>query len=148
MEFKQTAWLKQQSFVRDDPDSNRYRLRFYQRESDGALVGKAWFGPGTEGPPGHAHGGSMAALLDQIMGSACFVLGHIVLAAKIDVSFRNKMPLGTVATLEAWVERIDGRKLTPRAHLLGPGGIVYAESSGLFIKFQPEVFAKLGQRDK
>ncbi|MBI3735083.1 PaaI family thioesterase [Candidatus Sumerlaeota bacterium] len=147
LEFKQTAWMNRPNFVVGDPDTNRYRIRYYFREKDMAVVGKAWFGPGTEGPPGHAHGGSMAALLDEVMGPACFLKGHIVLAAKIEVSFRNKLPLGSVVTMEGWVEKIDGRKITPRAHLLGPDGLVYVESTGLFIKFEPHQFAALGKWD-
>ena len=52
------------TFLSGGADENRLRLRYFRRESDGAMMGKAWFGPMTQGPPGHAHGGSMAALLD------------------------------------------------------------------------------------
>ena len=34
------------------------------------LVGRAWFGPETQGPPGHAHGGAVSAVLDEALGAA------------------------------------------------------------------------------
>jgi hypothetical protein len=29
-------------------------VRYFRRDADGALVGKAWYGKGAAGPPGHA----------------------------------------------------------------------------------------------
>ncbi len=142
--FNHTAWLERPNYVSGDPDGNRLRIRYYYRESDMALVGKAWFGPGTEGPPGHAHGGSMAALLDEAMGTASWISGHLVLAAKIEVNFRKKLPLGTVVKVEAWLEKVNGRKVFVRGQLIGLDDLIYAESSGLFIKLEPEQFGQLG----
>ena len=64
------------SFVSGEPDGDRLRVCYYRRDRDGALVGKIWFGPGAEGPPGHAHGGSMAAVLDEAMGAGAWLAGH------------------------------------------------------------------------
>ena len=87
----------------------------------------------TQGPPGHAHGGATAALLDEAMGFCCWVVGHRVVAAHIEIDFRDMVPVGAVATLEATVERVEGRKVYPRARLLLPGGTVAAESTGIFL---------------
>ncbi len=122
------------------------RLRWYVREADGALVGRVWYGPGAQGPPGHAHGGSMAAVLDEALGSSCWVAGHPVVAAELNTSFRNMLPLDTVVTAEAWVERVDGRKIYPKGHIIGDDGTVFAEATGLFIEMKPEAFAALADR--
>lgn len=121
------------------------RLRWYVRESDAALVGKIWFGPGAQGPPGHAHGGSMAAVLDEALGSACWVAGHAVVAAELNTSFKKMLPLGEVYTAEAWIDETDGRKIYPRGHIIDDQGVVYAEATGLFIEMKPETFAGLGK---
>ena len=123
-----------ESYVSGDRDGRRLRLRYFRRSSDGALVARAWFGPGCQGPPGHAHGGATAALLDEAMGFCCWLAGHRVVAAHIEVDFRGMVPVGTVATLEAAVERIEGRKVFPRARLLLPDGTLVAESTGLFLE--------------
>ena len=44
-------------------------------------------GPPIEGPPGHAHGGSMAAVLDEAMGAAAWMEGHLVVAVRLATSF-------------------------------------------------------------
>jgi acyl-coenzyme A thioesterase PaaI-like protein len=96
----------------------RLRVRYFLRADDGRLVGKAWFGRGAQGPPGHAHGGAIAAVLDEAMGAAAWVAGHIAVAARLDTSFQRMLPLGTDATVEAWVEREAGRKIWTSGRLL------------------------------
>ena len=58
----------QRSFVSGKPQSGLLRVHYFERQGDDAIVGRAWFGPGAAGPPGHAHGGSIAAVLDEAMG--------------------------------------------------------------------------------
>lgn len=126
------------SYVSGEPDGRRLRVAYFRRPADGALVGRAWFGPGTQGPPGHAHGGATAALLDEAMGFCCWLAGHRVVAVSIQVEFRKMVPVGAVTTLEAAVERSEGRKVYPRARLLLPGGELAAESGGLFLELARE----------
>ena len=64
----------------------------YFTSPEGHLKARAWFGPHTKGPPGHAHGGSMAALLDEVVGGAAWVAGHPVVAATLNVRFRAMLP--------------------------------------------------------
>ena len=123
-----------ESYVSGEPDGRRLRVRYFRRASDGALTARAWFGSGSQGPPGHAHGGASAALLDEAMGFCCWLAGHRVVAAHIEIDFRRMVPLGTVTTLEAAVEHVEGRKVRPRARLLLPDGAVAAESTGIFLE--------------
>lgn len=134
------------SFVSGEPNGDRLRVRYFRRVRDGALVGRIWFGPGAEGPPGHAHGGSMAAVLDEAMGAGAWMAGHTVLAAKLTTEFRRMLPLNTEALLEAWVHEVDGRKVKTRGRLFGPGGEVYAEGEALFIVLDPERFGSMVER--
>ncbi len=131
------------SFVSGEPDGDRLRVRYFKRERDGAMVGKVWFGPGAEGPPGHAHGGSMAALLDEVMGGAAFLAGHVVLAGRLTIEYKNMMPLGTVATFEARVDRVDGRKVIARGRLLLPDGKEAAVGEGLFVQIDKDKLSEL-----
>src|SRR5262245_51363894 len=85
------------SFVSGEPRGRRLRVSYFRRIRDGNLVGKAWFGPGAEGPPGLAHGGSVAAVLDEAMGAACWQAGHPSLAARLSIEFRAMVRLGTDA---------------------------------------------------
>ena len=134
------------SFVSGDPLGDRLRVRYFQREADGALMAKVWFGPGAQGPPGNAHGGSMAAVLDEAMGMVAWMSGHAVVAASITIDFHNMLPLHTEAVLEAWVDRIDGKKAHTRARLLDEHGRPFAEGRGLFIAIGFDRFGELGER--
>lgn len=131
-------------YVSGEPDGDRLRVRYFVRDHDGAFVGKAWFGPGTEGPPGHAHGGSVAALLDEAMGMGAWAAGHSVVAVKVTIQFRAMVPLGTEAVLESWVDAVNGRKVSTRGRLSGPDDVEYAVSDGLFLILDAEKFSALG----
>lgn len=130
------------SFVSGEPAEGRLRVCYFRRPEDERLVGRAWFGSGAEGPPAHAHGGAIAAVLDEAMGSTAWLAGYPVVAAHIEVDFRRMLPLGTDARLEAWIERVDGRKVSVRGRLAGEDGRVFAESGGLFVVLDPERLGK------
>jgi len=136
------------SFVSGDPEGDTLRVAYFQRQGDGHLVGRAWFGLGTQGPPGHAHGGSTAAVLDEAMGAAAWQAGHAVVAVNLDVDLMRMLPLGTDTRFDAWVERVDGRKVYCRARLFGaddPAGEKgdFARASGLFLTLSEERFHAL-----
>jgi len=122
------------SFVSGEPNGHRLRVSYFVRESDKALCARAWFGPGAEGPPGFAHGGSIAAVLDEAMGFAVFTRGLPVLAAKLEVQFQKLLPTGTDATVEAWVDKVTGNKVTAKARLRDvTNECQFAEAVGIFI---------------
>ena len=130
----------QRSFVSGKPQSGLLRVQYFKRRGDGATVGRAWFGPGAAGPPSHAHGGSIAAVLDEAMGVAAWSSGYASVAAHLEVDFSKMIPLGTDALLEAWVEKAHERKVTTRGRLLDDAGKPFAEAVGLFVVLDPERF--------
>jgi hypothetical protein len=134
------------SFVSGDPRGDRLRTRYYRRDRDNAWVGKVWFGPGAEGPPEHAHGGSTAAVLDEAMGGAVWMAGHLALAAQVTIRYKNMLPLGTVAEVEAWVSGTTGRKVHARGRLLSPRGRPYCESEGVYVKLDEHQLEELVRR--
>lgn len=136
------------SFVSGDPSGDRLRVAYFRAEGDERLLARAWFGPGAEGPPGHAHGGSVAAVLDEAMGACCWMLGHPVVAARLTVNFVEAVPLGLDARVEAAVERVDGRKVHTRASLSGAGGETLATATGLFVVLTGAQLRALGTRPR
>lgn len=130
------------SFVSGEPAEGRLRVCYFRKPEDQRLVGRAWFGSGAEGPPAHAHGGAIAAVLDEAMGSAAWLAGYPVVAAHIEVDFRRMLPLGTDALLEAWVERVEGRKVFARGRLSDESGGLFSGASGLFVVLDPERFGE------
>jgi acyl-coenzyme A thioesterase PaaI-like protein len=120
------------SFVSDDPQGDRLRVVYFRAGDDPALRAKVWFGPGTEGPPGYAHGGAVAAALDEAVGGAAWMHGHRVVVARLSVDFRNLVTLGIDATIESSIVGIDRRKITCRARLSHDGTLL-AEAEGLCV---------------
>lgn len=97
-------------FVSGEPNGNRYRVSYY-RDVNNDLFARIWFGPETEGPPGHAHGGSVAAVLDEVLGLAAWAAGYPIVVGNLNVSFRNLLPLQQVVTVESRVISAEGRKV-------------------------------------
>ena len=133
------------NFVCGGPADGRLRLSYFRRGGDGALVARVWFGPGSEGPPGTAHGGAVAAALDDVMGAGVWLAGHPAFAARIVVDFREMVPIGLEGVIETRIEGTEGRKVRIRAWLTD-GDRVYAESEGLFVILGPEQLAAMSAR--
>lgn len=125
------------SFVNDTVPNDRLRVAYFQADGEPGLFAKAWFGPGAEGPPRFAHGGSVAAVLDEALGAVAWVSGYGVVVARLAVDMREMVPLGIDATVRAVVERVDGRKVYCRARLT-EGDTLFAEGEALCIVLQPE----------
>ena len=133
----------QDNYVSGEPHGERLRTRYFVNETNQQLVGKVWFGPGTQGPPGYAHGGSIAAALDEVMGGAAWLAGHMAVAAQITISFHEMLPLGTCCVTEARVVRVEGRKVRTEARLRDSEGALYATGAGLFIKLDASKLAQM-----
>ena len=114
-------------------EGDRVRLAYFRKPNEPDLFAKAWFGVKTMGPPGHVHGGAMAAALDEAMGAVSWMNGHRVVAATITVKFLAMLPIQTETILEASIARVDGRKISTRSSLTDAAGQKVAEAEGLFI---------------
>ncbi len=133
----------ERSYVSGEPRGQRVRIAYYRRDDDGAIVAPCWFGPGCEGPPGHAHGGSLAAVLDEVMGVAAWNAGHAVVLARLVTENRAMLPLRVPVTATARVERVEGRKVTVRASIHDGDGSPFVESEGLFVTIGLERFQEM-----
>ena len=127
---------RKHSFISGNRESQVLRVRYFSHRESKEFLARAWFGPEAEGPPGLCHGGSQAALLDEGMGAAAWLAGYTVLAAKIEINFRKSIPLGTVVTVNASIDRKEGKKVYVTGSLVSDSGTVYTEGSGLFIEVE------------
>ena len=119
-------------FVSGEPDGNRFRVRYF-RDSEQHLHARIWFGPETGGPPGHAHGGAISAVMDEALGLAAWAAGYPIVVGNLNVSFRNLLPLEKVVTLESRVVSVEGRKVMVHGRLFCDEDTVYAEGQCLCI---------------
>ena len=126
-------------------EGDRVRISYFRKPDEPQLYAKAWFGTKTMGPPGHVHGGAMAAALDEAMGAVCWMNQHRVVAATITVKFIAMLPIESETILEAAIERVEGRKVTIRSTLTDLTGRPVAEGQGLFIILKDEALRSLAR---
>ena len=118
-------------FVSGEPEGDRYRVRYYKNGQQ-ELRARIWFGPETEGPPGHSHGGAMAAVLDEVLGLAAWTADYAIVVGNLNISFRNLLPLGAVVTVESTVVSAQGRKVMVHGKIC-QGDTVFASAECLCI---------------
>jgi uncharacterized protein (TIGR00369 family) len=95
------------------------------------------------GPPGHAHGGIIATILDEAMGKVNKLRHVIALTSQITVNYLKPVPLNKPLRVESHEVRVRGRQHINMAEILNPKGEVLARSRGLFIAIDPrKMFAK------
>ena len=119
-------------FVSGDPLGNRFRVNYFLDASRN-LVARAWFGPGTAGPPGHAHGGSIAAIFDEVLGLAAWAAGHAVVVGNLNVSFRRLLPLEQVVEIKSDIISVNGRKIMVHGRITDGNETIYAKADCLCI---------------
>ena len=86
-----------------------------------------------QGPPGHAHGGASASVIDEAMGASVWQSGYRALLAHYELDYKLPVPLNAPVRVEAWVEKVDGRKVYARGRLLLANGEVAVSGSGLYL---------------
>jgi acyl-coenzyme A thioesterase PaaI-like protein len=121
------------TFVSGDQDDSRLRVQYFYREADGAVVARVRFGSRTQGARGYAHGGSIAAVLDEVLGAVAWQQGHPVVSAHLSVRFAHRLRLPSLAVAEARVLRKRGRKMEIRGTIRDRRGRMIAAASGLFV---------------
>lgn len=119
-------------FVSGDKTGNRFQVNYF-RDQQQDLVARVWFGPVTEGPPDHAHGGSIAAVLDEVLGLAAWAAGHKIVVGNLNVSFRQLLPIKTVVQVNTKIVSVQGRKIMVHGEVHSLDGQVYATGECLCI---------------
>jgi acyl-coenzyme A thioesterase PaaI-like protein len=110
--------------------------------TDNGAAGTVTFGSAYEGPPGHVHGGYVAAAFDELLGMAQSVSGRMGMTGRLTVHYRKPTPLRTELRLESTVDSVNGRKIVCTGRLFA-GDDLCAEAEGLFIAIDPERFEAL-----
>jgi len=108
----------------------------------GRVHGEVCFGFAYEGPPGHVHGGFVAAAFDEVLGFTQSLTGNPGMTASLTVRYRRPTPLHVTLRFEAGVDRVEGRKIYASGSV-SVDGTVTAEAEALFISVDAERFQAL-----
>ncbi len=132
------------SFVAGDLSEDRLQVKYYIRKEDKRFFAKVFFGIHAQGPPFHAHGGSMAAVLDEAMGLSAWAWAEskALVAAKIEIEYINMLPLNKVVIVEVAPGKVEGRKVWMNAELKDSNGKIYSRGKGLYIKVSEDKMQK------
>ncbi len=87
-----------------------------------------------QGYPGVAHGGIAAAALDEAMGWAMYAAGAWAMTARMEVKYRQPLPLSQELVVTAQIVRDRGRRLEAEGEIRTGAGEVLAEARGLFLR--------------
>ncbi|MEA2167512.1 MAG: hypothetical protein QOF76_812 [Solirubrobacteraceae bacterium] len=107
--------------------------------ADTHVHGTVTFGARHEGAPHVAHGGALAAALDDALGSVLIALRTPAVTANLNVNFRAAIPLHRELTIEAWCDRVEGRKIFLAGRALD-GETLLADATALFLEVPLERF--------
>jgi uncharacterized protein (TIGR00369 family) len=89
------------------------------------------------GPPGHAHGGIIATILDEAMGKINKQRKVIALTREMRVEYLKPVPLEKPLTVTSREQKVEGREHTNVAEIKDDQGRVLARSTGVFVAVDP-----------
>jgi acyl-coenzyme A thioesterase PaaI-like protein len=85
-----------------------------------------------QGPPGRVHGGVLSLTMDILLAKTQDFFPNLGMTGTLNLRYLAATPLNTDVTLEARVQRIEGRKLFCEGRVL-VGDRVSVEASGIWI---------------
>ena len=104
-----------------------------ERQPDGSVAGRFFVKQDHQGPPGVAHGGVLAAALDEAATLAAGDGSQAPLTARLEVDFRSTAPVGSFVRLRARVEPAQDAKRWVTATALGEDDVEVATARALLI---------------
>lgn len=125
-------------------------LHITAQSPDGTTV-EAEFtvGDAHQGAPGLAHGGVLAAAMDEVIGMSIWLFRKPYVTARLETDYLRPVPVGTTLHLRAWCTGIAGRKayLEAEGRVGAPDGPVAVRAAALFIEVNMEHFAEHGDAE-
>jgi hypothetical protein len=116
------------------------KLKFYQKAS-GDVVSDYIIPEVYQGYPGIVHGGIVAAMLDEAAGRA--LMGgdppRFMYTARLDLRFREKVPVGQPVRLIGRMKNSKGRAATAASFLYDANDSLLAEAEALLIEVPENV---------
>ncbi len=126
------------------------RIKFFD-DGPNACRAEVILSDSHQGYPGIAHGGIVATMLDEAAGRAA-MSGHpdrFMFTAKIEIRYRQQVPLHRPLTLLARLEKDRGRMATATAEVRLEDGTMAAEATVTLMEIPPDELRKMeSERDE
>jgi uncharacterized protein (TIGR00369 family) len=124
---------------KDNPDG--MRLKFAYDEPTQRFVAHFRLGRRFTGPPLHAHGGIIAAILDEAMSKPSRLRNVMAPTIELKVNYLKPVPLQQKLTAYGWEVRVRGRHHLRAAEIRNENDEVLATARGVFKVVHPEGMA-------
>jgi acyl-coenzyme A thioesterase PaaI-like protein len=102
--------------------------------ADGGVEGRFFVKQDHQGPPGYAHGGVIAAALDEAMALLLFGKGTFALTGRLEIDLIAPAPVGAFVKLSARLEDEGEQTLALAAEAAGEDGARLASARGTFVR--------------
>lgn len=130
---KKSHPLQNNCFACGKDNSQGLQLKFYFDEDAHRAFCRFKLAESYQGPPGHAHGGIIATILDEAMGKVNKLRSVVALTRSMHVEYLKPVPLGQQLTVIGREQQVAGREHTNVAEITNRKGEVLARSSGTFV---------------
>jgi acyl-coenzyme A thioesterase PaaI-like protein len=130
-------------------------IRFFNNGPQ-RVIARVTLGDEYQGYPGVVHGGILGTILDETMGRAILSDGdqsddlaeaRFMFTAKIEVRYRQPVPLHEEFTVHGRVDKDRGRMVLVSGEVLLPGGTVAVEASAILVDIPPNQIAEMLTQD-
>ena len=105
------------------------------------IVSTHSFGEQHSGAPGIAHGGLVAALVDELLGYVVWLRHEPAVTRTLELDYRQPVLIGVSYDLRARIDRVEGRKIFASCEGSTAGGAPTFRGEGLFVKVEPTHFS-------
>jgi acyl-coenzyme A thioesterase PaaI-like protein len=105
--------------------------------------GEAYLGARLQGSPNHVHGGVLAEMFDDVLGTVSMLHGVIAVTGTLQVRYRAPAFLEQTYHVQARLVSREGRKLMIAGEMTGPQGLV-AEADGTWVQVALDHFDSTG----
>jgi acyl-coenzyme A thioesterase PaaI-like protein len=116
--------------------ANLFGLQLELEGSGDGVEGRFFVKQDHQGPPGYAHGGVIAAALDEAMALLVFERGTFAVTGRLEVDLLAPAPVGTFVRVSARLESDGERMLELGAEAAGEDGRRLAAAKGTFVRVQ------------
>lgn len=136
--FRASNGWKGNDFIHSKSSKGPRILRYFRDAADNSLIGAVVFGPNSESHAGLCHGGSMTAVLDDVLGHTAFLCGGKGpwTGATVSVNCTLKKPVKVGDVLKVWgrVVSRSRRKVVIEGGLQAEDGTIHALLEGVAVE--------------
>ncbi len=113
--------------------TNLFGLQMELDAAEEGVSGRFFLKQDHQGPPNVAHGGVIAAALDEAMALAVHVEGIRALTRRLELDLLGPAPVGTFVRVRARIDRREGDRLEASAVASGDDGERIARATATFV---------------